>query len=123
MAGRGDAQNHGLVGAALPAGGGYRRSGNAPDQQLTGRSALAHSSTEASSPFAARLLPHTRSPMMTNDEDEDDEDDDDTDEFIYDEDQGSLLVDREDCEPGKYWMMDFEDGIMLPSVRRTGTNR
>jgi hypothetical protein len=64
-----------------------------------------------------------------DDEDDDEEEDDDDDgaeemgdvdlddeerDFEYDEDEGSLLVDIENCEPGKYWMMDFEDGVMLP---------
>ena len=49
-----------------------------------------------------------------DDEGDEDDDEDEDDEFIYDEDQGSLLVDIEDCEPGKYWMMDTEDGVMLP---------
>lgn len=64
--------------------------------------------------------------------DEDDEDDEDEDEgfeemgdvdladdnadrdFEYDEDEGSFLVDIENCEPGKFWMMDLEDGVPLP---------
>ena len=42
-----------------------------------------------------------------DDEDEDeDEDYEEADEFIYDQNQGSLLVDQSDCEPGKYWMME-----------------
>jgi hypothetical protein len=61
-----------------------------------------------------------------DDDDDDDEDEVDTEEFgdvdvddeerdfEFDEDEGSLLVDIENCEPGKYWMMDFEDGVMLP---------
>jgi len=40
--------------------------------------------------------------------------DDEDRDFEYDEDEGSLLVDIENCEPGKYWMLDFEDGVMLP---------
>jgi hypothetical protein len=71
---------------------------------------------------------------QVDDEDDDDDDDDDDEEeagvdteefgdvdvddverdFEYDEDEGSLLVDIENCEPGKYWMMNFEDGVMLP---------
>jgi len=35
-------------------------------------------------------------------------------DFDYDEDEGSLLVALENCEPGKYWMMDLEDGVPLP---------
>jgi hypothetical protein len=56
-----------------------------------------------------------------DDDDDDDGDDDDDDEdtgrgFTYDEDQGSVLVDLEDCAPGKYWMMETEesDGAMVP---------
>jgi uncharacterized membrane protein YebE (DUF533 family) len=56
----------------------------------------------------------------TDDEDDadDDEDEDDSRGFVYDEDEGSLMVDLENCEPGKYWMMDFEDGVPLPCPRR-----
>jgi hypothetical protein len=43
-----------------------------------------------------------------------DEDAQDARDFAYDEDEGSLLVDLENCEPGKYWMMDLEDGVPLP---------
>jgi hypothetical protein len=43
-----------------------------------------------------------------------DEDAQDGRDFAYDEDEGSLLVDLENCEPGKYWMMDLEDGVPLP---------
>jgi hypothetical protein len=48
--------------------------------------------------------------------DADDDDDDDDDEFVYDENQGSLLVDQSDCAPGKYWMMytDQANDVMLP---------
>jgi hypothetical protein len=66
--------------------------------------------------------------QVDDDDDEDDDEDDedaeefgdvdldeeDTRDFVYDEDEGSLLVDIGNCEPGKYWMMDFEDGVMLP---------
>jgi len=56
----------------------------------------------------------------TDDEDdaEDDDDEDDSRGFVYDEDEGSLMVDLENCEPGKYWMMDLEDGVPLPCPRR-----
>jgi hypothetical protein len=56
----------------------------------------------------------------TYDEDDEDEDyedeDEDEDEFVYDTNQGSLLVDQSDCEPGKYWMMytDMADDVMMP---------
>jgi hypothetical protein len=44
----------------------------------------------------------------------DDEGDDDEgyDEDMHDE-YGSLFVDPEDCEPGKYWMMDIDDEIPI----------
>jgi hypothetical protein len=43
-----------------------------------------------------------------------DEDADDEDEEEYDED-GTLFVDVEDCEPGKYWMMETDDeGFDIP---------
>jgi hypothetical protein len=55
----------------------------------------------------------------TYDEDEDDDEDyedEDEDEFIYDTNQGSLLVDQSDCAPGKYWMMytDMAEDVMMP---------
>lgn len=41
------------------------------------------------------------------DEDGDDEDEgDDGRDFVYDENEGSLMVALENCEPGKYWMME-----------------
>jgi hypothetical protein len=43
------------------------------------------------------------------DEDGEDEDDDEVDE------DGTLFVDVEDCEPGKYWMMETdEEGFDIP---------
>lgn len=43
--------------------------------------------------------------LYDEDGDDDDEGDDGRD-FVYDENQGSLMVDLSDCEPGKYWMME-----------------
>jgi hypothetical protein len=69
----------------------------------------------------------TRAIQDDDDEDDDDvdvaaaDDDEDDDEdtargFTYDEDQGSVLVDLEDCAPGKFWMMETDeaDDVMLP---------
>ena len=54
--------------------------------------------------------------MYDEDDEDEDEDYEEADEFIYDENQGSLLVDQSDCEPGKYWMMytDMADDVMMP---------
>jgi hypothetical protein len=51
---------------------------------------------------------------QADDDDDDDDDEDDSRGFVFDEDEGSLLVDIENCAPGKYWMLDIEDGVMLP---------
>jgi hypothetical protein len=49
-------------------------------------------------------------------DDDDDDDDDDDRDFVYDENEGSLLVAIENCEPGKFWMMytDMADDVMMP---------
>lgn len=47
--------------------------------------------------------------------DEDDGDDeDDSRGFVYDEDEGSLMVDLENCEPGKFWMMETDEADDIP---------
>jgi hypothetical protein len=43
--------------------------------------------------------------LYDEDGDDDDEGDDGRD-FVYDENEGSLMVALENCEPGKYWMME-----------------
>ena len=54
--------------------------------------------------------------MYDEDDEDEDVDEDDGDEFVYDENQGTLLVDQSDCEPGKYWMMytDTAGDVMMP---------
>lgn len=56
-----------------------------------------------------QLCSHTSSVAMYDEDDDEDDEDDDGDEFVYDENQGSLMVDLSDCEPGKYWMLEGED--------------
>jgi hypothetical protein len=45
---------------------------------------------------------------------DDDDDEDDSRGFVYDEDEGSLMVDLENCEPGKYWMMETDEADDVP---------
>jgi hypothetical protein len=81
-----------------------------PNPLINGTNSLAICGSTALSAYAQ----YDDEDSDDDDDDEEDEDDEEDDEFVYDEDQGSLLVDQEDCEPGKYWMMDLEDGVMLP---------
>jgi hypothetical protein len=55
------------------------------------------------------------------DEEEDIDSDTDFDEdaqaardFDYGEDEGSLMVDLENCEPGKFWMMETDEADDVP---------
>jgi hypothetical protein len=57
------------------------------------------------------------------DEDDDDGDYGDVDvdedaqaarDFEYDENEGSLMVDLENCEPGKFWMMETDEADDVP---------
>lgn len=44
----------------------------------------------------------------------DEDDEDDSRGFVYDEDEGSLMVDLENCEPGKFWMMETDEADDVP---------
>ena len=43
-----------------------------------------------------------------------DEDAQDARDFEYDEDEGSLMVALENCEPGKFWMMETDEADDVP---------
>jgi hypothetical protein len=45
---------------------------------------------------------------------DEDDDEDDSRGFVYDEDEGSLMVDLENCEPGKFWMMETDEADDVP---------
>jgi len=45
---------------------------------------------------------------------DEDDDEDDSRGFVYDENEGSLMVDLENCEPGKFWMMETDEADDIP---------